>query len=64
MVFLGLAWFVTAPAMGVLIGKVAATADRHDARDRRDTEDRERSLFTFLEADLRRSDPRPVAGQN
>ena len=53
-VFVGLAWFLTAPVMGVLIGKVVKTADRHERQD---------SLFAFLEADLRGSH-RPVTGQH
>jgi multisubunit Na+/H+ antiporter MnhG subunit len=43
-VFVGLAWLLTAPMMGVLIGKVVATADRRA---------RNESAFDFLEADLR-----------
>ncbi|WP_409331708.1 hypothetical protein [Trujillonella humicola] len=51
-VFVGLAWLLTAPFMAVLIGKSIAFADRRAQED---------SLFTFLEADLRRGTRRPVA---
>lgn len=51
-VFVGLAWLLTAPAMGVLIGKVMKTADRRARED---------SLFDFLEADLHRSSRRSAA---
>jgi hypothetical protein len=50
-VFVGLAWLLTAPAMALLIGKTISTADRQA---------RQESLFTFLEADLRRSVQRPA----
>jgi F0F1-type ATP synthase membrane subunit c/vacuolar-type H+-ATPase subunit K len=49
-VFVGLAWLLTAPAMGVLIGKMVKGADRREHQD---------ALFTFLESDLR-GDVRPV----
>ena len=51
-VFVGLAWLLTAPAMGVLIGKMVKAADRTSRED---------SLFTFLEADLSRATRRPAA---
>ena len=52
-VFVGLAWLLTAPFMAVLIGKSVALADRRARSD---------SGFAVLEAELRRSAPRPAAG--
>ena len=51
-VFIGLAWLLTAPAMGVLIGKMVAAADRHSSPEAR---------FSVLETELGRA-ARPVAG--
>lgn len=52
-VFVGLAWLLTAPAMGVLIGKMISSADRRTLPD---------SRFAALEAELGRAARRPVAG--
>ncbi|SEP22796.1 hypothetical protein [Trujillonella endophytica] len=54
-VFVGLAWLLTAPAMGVLIGKMISTADRRSSPE---------SRFAGLEAELDRSALRPVAGSH
>ncbi len=51
--FVGLAWLLTAPAMGVLIGKVVSAADRRAGPAAR---------FSALEADLRTAARRPAAG--
>ncbi|WP_158548577.1 hypothetical protein [Blastococcus sp. TF02A-26] len=53
-VFVGLAWFLTAPVMAVLIGKMVRTADRRQSED---------SLFAALEADLRGTTHRPAIGR-
>jgi hypothetical protein len=53
-VFVGLAWLLTAPAMGVLIGKMVKGADRREHRE---------PLFPFLESDLRDGGT-PVAGRS
>jgi hypothetical protein len=45
-VFVGLAWLLTAPAMAVVIGKVVATADRRARPQKR---------FAALEAELNRA---------
>ena len=52
-VFVGVAWLLTAPAMGILIGKAIKAADGAPRA--------EESLFDFLEADLRRSEAHPAA---
>lgn len=54
-VFVGLAWLLTAPVMGVLIGKMISTAERRE---------RPADRFAGLEAELRRHAPRPVAGRH
>ena len=53
-VFVGLAWLLTAPAMGVLIGKMVSGADRRASPEAR---------FTGLEAELG-AGRRPVAGHS
>ncbi|MGY1740246.1 MULTISPECIES: hypothetical protein [unclassified Blastococcus] len=50
--FVGIAWLLTAPAMAVLTGKIIRAGARRTEED---------SLFTFLEADLRRGSRRPAA---
>lgn len=53
-VFVGLAWFLTAPAMAVILGKVMKTADRQQRED---------SVFAAFEADLRGNSRRPAIGR-
>ena len=53
-VFVGLAWFLTAPMMAVILGKVLKTVDQPRRED---------SLLAALEADLRGNSGRPAVGR-